>query len=483
MKNKLKQNIIYNGLYQLLVISLPIFTTPYIVRVLSVEQVGVHGYVSSIVQLFIMLSFFGVNVYGGREIASYKDKKDISNSFWNIWIIQLIFSVICFIVFTIMNVYIFKSNNKVFFIQSFLIIINALEVSWFFVGIEELKKVVIRNTTIKLLFTLSIFIFIKTSENFFLYLLLNIISNLIGNLILMCSLKSYIYKPSIKLIDMKLHIKRAWLFLLPQISVLIYTSLDKTILGSLSGVLNVAYYDQSQKIIRIAITLVSSVGTVLLPRMCFYVKQGYKIEFNKLFTKTIENIIIISFYIVIGVICVAPSFVGWFFSSEYDNIVEFMQIISIIGLFIPISVIVSNAILMPMRKDKIVIKSSIYAAIISLTINFVLDIKMGTMGAIIALISAELFTMIYRIYNARQYYDFKNVLNLVFKCFISCILVYVIVTYINKFMFSSVISSFFIGVIVTILYFIFLIIMKEKVVLMYLKQFIIKIFNNKGFVD
>lgn len=197
MDNKLKKNIIYNALYQALVILLPILTMPYLVRTLSKEQIGINSYSLSVVQIFIVISFWGINNYASREIASQKDNGKMNEEFWSLWTIQIVFTIFSFVTLNLFNIYFFKDNKIIFFIQSFLVLINMIEVSWFFIGIEELKLVVVRNTVIKLLMTSSIFIFIKDTNDFYLYILINVITSLVGNIVLVNSLKQYVSTPNV----------------------------------------------------------------------------------------------------------------------------------------------------------------------------------------------------------------------------------------------------------------------------------------------
>ena len=382
MDNKLKKNIIYNALYQALVILLPILTMPYLVRTLSKEQIGINSYSLSVVQIFIVISFWGINNYASREIASQKDNGKMNEEFWSLWTIQIIFTIFSFVTLNLFNIYFFKDNKIIFFIQSFLVLINMIEVSWFFIGIEELKLVVVRNTVIKLLMTSSIFIFIKDTNDFYLYILINVITSLVGNIVLVNSLKQYVSTPNVNKERVRYHLSKSWKFLIPQFSILIYTSLDKVILGNLANMTEVAYYDQSQKIIRIAVSLVSSVGVALLPRMTYLAQNNKKEEFDNLLTKSLNNVLLVSIYIVTVIICVSPNFVDWFFSKEYRNMALLMQIVSPIGVFIPIATILWNTVLIPNKLDNIAIKSAIYCAIMSVILNTLLDKNLGALGAI-----------------------------------------------------------------------------------------------------
>ena len=406
MDNKLKKNIIYNALYQALVILLPILTMPYLVRTLSKEQIGINSYSLSVVQIFIVISFWGINNYASREIASQKDNGKMNEEFWSLWTIQIIFTIFSFVTLNLFNIYFLKIIRLYFY--TIIFSINKYDRSILvFIGIEELKLVVVRNTVIKLLMTSSIFIFIKDTNDFYLYILINVITSLVGNIVLVNSLKQYVSTPNVNKERVRYHLSKSWKFLIPQFSILIYTSLDKVILGNLANMTEVAYYDQSQKIIRIAVSLVSSVGVALLPRMTYLAQNNKKEEFDNLLTKSLNNVLLVSIYIVTVIICVSPNFCRLVFSKEYRNMALLMQIVSPIGVFIPIATILWNTVLIPNKLDNIAIKSAIYCAIMSVILNTLLDKNLGALGAIITLLVVEFYGMSYRIYHSRKYYNFK----------------------------------------------------------------------------
>ena len=481
MYEKLKTNIIYNALYQVFIILLPILTTPYLVRTLDSEDIGINSYSLSIINIFIVISYWGINNYASREIASQKDKNKRNEEFWSLWTIQILFSLLSFILLTLLNIYIIKTNKIIFFIQSFLVLINMIEVSWFFVGIEELKNVVVRNTIIKLLMTLSIFIFIKNEDDFYLYILINVATSLVGNIVLVFYLKKYIINLNINKEKVIYHLSNSWKFLIPQFSILIYTSLDKVILGNLSNMTEVAYYDQSQKIIRIVVSLVSSVGVALLPRMTYLAQNNKKEEFDDLLTKSLKNVLLISIYIVSIIICVAPDFVSWFFPEDYKNIGLLMQIVSPIGIFIPIATILWNTMLIPNKLDNIGIKSAVYCSIVSIILNILLDKNLGALGAVITLLLVEFYGMVYRVYHSRKYYNFNLFIPCIKKYILASILTYICIIPFNSFMKGNIISTVIIGIVSSIIYFLIIIIMKDELILSYIEKIRLKwrIVNDK----
>ena len=105
--SKLISNYVYNTIYQLLLLALPIITIPYLSRVLGPEGIGINAYSLSIVQIFVLFSLVGIPLYGNRQIASAKDngKEALSREFWSIYSIQIVTSLIvtyylCFVCYT-----------------------------------------------------------------------------------------------------------------------------------------------------------------------------------------------------------------------------------------------------------------------------------------------------------------------------------------------------------------------------------------------
>ena len=91
MKKSIAKNYIYNLLYQMLTIVLPLITTPYLSRVLGAESIGIYGYTLSIVTYFVLFGSLGIAMYGQREIAYLQnDKEKCSKTFWEIVIIRFI---------------------------------------------------------------------------------------------------------------------------------------------------------------------------------------------------------------------------------------------------------------------------------------------------------------------------------------------------------------------------------------------------------
>ena len=254
MNMKVLKNYAYNLSYQLLVIVLPIITTPYVTRIFSSKDLGTYGYFNSIVTYFILLATLGVANYGTKEISS--NRKDIRKNFWGIYTLQLIATFLSLFLYALLCLFLPAMQNMVAYILGLSLVSKGMDISWLFQGLEDFRRITARNTTVKLLGVISIFLFVKTSGDLYLYVFLLTFFELLGQLSMWLPARPYIGEPQFDLSFAKKHLKPVILLFLPQIAISLYVTLDRTMLGALSSTNDVGIYDQALKIINILLTLV-----------------------------------------------------------------------------------------------------------------------------------------------------------------------------------------------------------------------------------
>lgn len=278
MKKSITKNYIYNLIYQILILILPLVTTPYVSRILGAENLGVYSYTISITTFFILFGALGIGLYGQRQIAYQQDDKTkYSITFWEITFLKCITLGISLVAFYFTFV-IGKNDYNIYYkILIFEIIGNMLDITWFFTGLEEFKKTVSRNTIVKSISVISIFIFVKTKSDLYKYFVIYVISVLLGNISLWLYLPKYIKKIDFRKIKLARHIKPVIGLFIPQVAIQLYTILDKAMIGTIiSDKSEVGYYEQSQKIVKLLLTIITSIGTVMLPRIANIFAKGEK---------------------------------------------------------------------------------------------------------------------------------------------------------------------------------------------------------------
>lgn len=449
MKKSLTKNYIYNLIYQILVLIVPLITTPYISRVLGVENIGIYSYTISISAYFILFGSLGIALYGQREIA-YKQKSRYKRSrvFWEILILRTITMAISLLIFyfTFATGKEYQIYYKILMLE---IIGNCLDISWFFQGMEEFKKTVTRNTIVKLISVICIFAFVKTKNDLPIYFIIYVLSILIGNLSLWLYVPRYIKKIPVNKLNIFRHLKPTISLFIPQIAVQVYTLLDRTMVGTIiTDKSEVGYYDQGQKIIKMLLTIVTSLGTVMLPRIASTFASGKKEEINTYMKKSFNMVFLIAFPLMFGIIAVSKAFVSVFFGPGYDKVTILMSVISPVILLIGLSNVTGTQYLLPTKRQKEYTTSVVCGAIVNLILNSCLIWKYGAIGASIGTVIAELTVTSVQIFFTRKDFYWRDIIKTAFNYFIASLLMFIICLIIGRYInsnFASLITQVLVG--------------------------------------
>src|SRR5690554_970474 len=238
------KNFIYNIIYQLLIVLIPIILIPYVSNTLKTEGVGIYTYSFSIVTYFSQFALFGVYFYGTKKISQVKeDLFLLKKTFWEIFYLKLIFTVISISIYFTFTFLI--NNSFIFYLQGLFLLANLLDITWYYAGEENFKSIVLKNSSFKILMAILIYIFIKNPNDLWKYTLIVVGIEIISQLVLWID----VFKsPLVFEFDQPLkinpfnHFKGMLYLFIPQIIVLLYTELNVIILGLLSNNTEVAYF-------------------------------------------------------------------------------------------------------------------------------------------------------------------------------------------------------------------------------------------------
>jgi O-antigen/teichoic acid export membrane protein len=274
---------------------------------------------------------------------------------------------------------------------------------------EDFKKTVTRNIIVKLIGLILIFTFIKKPSDIYIYILINSSIVLLGSLTLWVFIKEYIGKFHLKNVNIKHHINGAFLILIPQFSIQIYTSLDKILIGKLSTIEQVGFYDQSQRIARIALAIVTSLSVVLMPRIASMYARNEVVKVEEYIVKSVNFTLASSIFIMSVIMGISKNFVPWFFGSEFNVIILYMILTSVIILFIAVGGVFANQYTLPTNKNKEYIIPLLVASVINITLNIILVPKFQALGGVIAIVITEFIVCLLRIFLVKKYLDIKKI--------------------------------------------------------------------------
>ncbi|UNM89970.1 polysaccharide biosynthesis C-terminal domain-containing protein [Vagococcus sp. CY52-2] len=468
MKKKLIHNIIYQGLYQLTLIILPIITIPIVSHALGAEGLGIYNYVSSIVSYFILFAGLGLANYGIREIAIVKDNKyKLSMKFWELEIFNIeIISIILLLYFIFL---LFVGNKLFFLISSFSLLATLFDISWFYYGIEDFKSISIINFIIKILSFICILLFVKDINDLWLYFGIQSMSVFLSNLSLWIFMRNKILwiKPDLKRINR--HFKPASRYFIGKISLTLYTNMNKTLLGLMVSSVAVGLYSNSLQLITIFVTLIGTLDTVLMPHMTKLFSDNNHSKMIDTMEKSLDLQFFLSIPLMFGIVLVNNKMIPWFFGSDFELLNVTVPILAPLVVIMPLGISIVRQYLIPKNKIKEFNISVIVAAIISILLNVILLPIIGMYGAIIATFVSECLVTIIRLYDLKKNTTFRFSFKKILIYITSSIVMYIVVYVITKDMNANIITTIIQGVFGMIIYFIVTMLFKENVFMKFMR--------------
>lgn len=429
----MKKNFIYNIIYQILILILPLITVPYVSRILGADGVGIYSYTYSIAYYFMIIAMLGLNNYGNRTIAKVRDNKEkLSKEFFSIYALQLITSTIMIIAYFL---YVILFDNKyklIALIQIMYVISSMFDINWFFFGIEKFKLTITRNTIIKVLSLILIFLFVKTPNDIWKYTSILAGSTLLSNVVLFSFLHKYVKFTKVSKKDIFKHFKPNLIMFLPVIAVSIYKIMDKIMLGILSTVTEVGYYENAEKITQVPLTIITALGTVMLPRVSNMLSNNKEEEVKQIIGKTMPFILFLAFPMVLGICAISKDFSLIFFGNKFEKSGYLIQLLSITIIFLSWGNVVRTQYLIPKEKDKEYVISAFLGAIVNFIMNCIFIPKYASIGACIGTIAAEFIVMFYQSWVVRNELSLKEYMLNSLGFFIKAIIMFIIIMLLGK---------------------------------------------------
>lgn len=406
-----KKNFIYNIGYQLLTVITPLITAPYVSRVLGAYNLGVYNYTYSIADYFILFAMLGVKNYGNRQIAMVRDDKDkLSRTFSAIYGFQLMTFFSMAILYTIYIMIFVHEKMDIAFAQGMYVLTAAVDISWFFGGMEEFKLTVTRNALIKIISLICIFTFVKQRDDLLLYTCILAGSMLTGYISVFPFLRRYIRfrKPSFR--EVREHIKPNLMLFIPVIAVSIFNVMDKIMLGWMSSYVEVGLYGNTEKLMRIPLGIVTALGTVMMPHMSHMVAVGDTERSKKVIEQSMIFIMCMGCALAGGLAGVGRVFAPIFFGDEFVSCGILIIFLSPTVLSLSWANVIRMQYLIPNKMDTEFTISTIVGAVVNLVVNALLIPKYGALGAIWGTLCAETSLTVYQTWVVRKFLPIRRYL-------------------------------------------------------------------------
>ena len=395
-------------IYQVLVWILPLITSPYVARVIGAEGIGIYSYSYSIAYYFVLFSMLGLANYGNRAIAQCNgNQEDLDSTFSSIFAVHFIVSLICLAAY---EFYVFALCSEPFyaFIQTAYVLSGLFDISWFYFGIEKFKLTVLRSTVIKIINAACIFIFVHARQDLWIYCLIMALGMLANQVTLWLPLRKFVRMRKSSFNTMKPHIKPMLVLFVPAIAVSLYKYMDKIMIGAMSSKVQLGFYENAEKMVNVPLMMITSFGTVMLPRMSNLMAQHDMENANRYISLSMKYVMCLAFALSFGLASISRIFAPVFWGRDFLLSGSLIMGLSITIPFISFANIIRTQYLIPTEKDREYLISVCAGAIINLIINAMLIPNYGAVGATMGTIAAEITVCLLQAISVRNELKLKE---------------------------------------------------------------------------
>lgn len=469
MEKSICKNIIFKFILNIFNIIVPIFIGSYVLRVLGPKNMGNINFSQTIFGYFNIFATFGVYNYGLREISKVRDNKEkLSSVFSNLFLLTLITNIIT----TIAYVIFIKSRyggTEIYvacMVLTFNLLANIFYVEWVNEALENYDFITIKTIIIKLIYIVLLLLMVKTANNFNEYLMLLVLSTVLNNI------ASYFYirrriKFNFKKLELLKHIKPMFFVVILTNATLLYTQLDKTMLGAYISTENVAYYTMALNISSMINALMLTVIYVSIPRLSNYLAKNDNEEYLKLLDKIARLYLIFLFPAIIGMMVLSKEIILLYGGDQYIEAIPMLFVFAIYTITEGYQIILSNQIMYLKNREKEQVKIVFIGGLVNLILNIaILKLKIFTgTTAIITTMIANVIVVILEYMYVRVKLKIKfNIFGLDKSKYLFISLIFIPITFIIKKFVGGLITVTTVTVLVNALvYFIILYFIKDEI--------------------
>ncbi|WP_423841655.1 oligosaccharide flippase family protein [Actinobacillus equuli] len=386
----------------------PLITFPYVSRVLNPVGTGKVAFAYSIVSYFSIFAAFGVANYGIRACAQVRDNKEkLSKTVQEILCINIVLMSFVYFVYFLSVAFIpeLKAEKTLFLISGLNILFAIVGVEWLYKGIEQYSYITIRSIIFKFIAFFLVFACVKTEADYSVYAFIIIFATVGSGIVNLYNLRKIIIIKRFENYDFKSHLKPMMTFFITTIAVAFYVNVSVALLGFIQGNEEVGYYNAAYRIKDVMVSIITSLGAVLLPRLSYYIENNMQDKFNEIVSKSTQFIFILSIPLVIFCILFAKPSVLILAGSAYSGSIVPLQVLALIIFIVGLSNLTGIQMLIPLKKEQYLCYSVVIAAVINMVFNLILIPQYGAIGVAVSVVVAEVSILIYQIYILRSYFQ------------------------------------------------------------------------------
>lgn len=401
------KNAILNVIKQICVIIFPMITFPYASRVLGVENFGKFNFGLSLVSYISIIAALGTSNYAIREGSRIKEDKNKLNNFVNeIFTLNLISTILAYLILVTLLIFWKKLDDYILLIlvQSTVILFTTLGIDWINSIKEDYFYITFRYIICQFISLILMFIFVKNTSDYIVYAFVNASATILANISNFYYVKKQ-YNIKLRFISLNRtfkHFAPVLIMFGSSLASVIYINSDILLLGILKSDVEVGYYSVSVKVYTLVKQVINAIMVVMIPRISFELSKNNQ-KAIKIMLENLQNFIfLITLPMVSGLYCLSPQIIELFAGKSYIYGVSSLQILSFSLFFAVFANYFVNVIMIPFKREKFFLITTIVSAILNILLNFIFIPIMGMNAASFSTVLSELVLAYMAAYHCRD---------------------------------------------------------------------------------
>jgi O-antigen/teichoic acid export membrane protein len=378
MKKSLFKNMIYKVVLNVFNLIIPILVAPWVNRALGPKSLGYVQWSDSIYNYFFIFASFGVYQYGMREMSRIKeDKQKVRQLFTSLFTISTVTGITTFLLYLGFSYFKFQDAviYPVLLIFGFNFVINIFYVEWVNEAMENYDFITIKTIIARSIYVVLIFMLVKHAKDYNHYAMLLVFSMFLNNIISFVYIKRKV-KFDFKGITVRKHLKPMFLVVIFSNANVLYTLLDRIMLGEYVNSKAVSYYVIPQQIMGIINTLMLSIIQVTIPRLSYILGSNDEKSYMILLTNISKVYFAFLFPAAVGMYLIADVVILIYGGANFMAAAPVLSIFSFYMIILGIDSILANQVIYVKNKENILVRLMFLCGFINLFSNIAL-IKLG----------------------------------------------------------------------------------------------------------
>ena len=427
-RKSLATNVLLNSVKQLCSVFIPLVTIPYISRVLQAENYGKYNFSNSIISYISLLAGLGIQAYAVREGARIREDKNQFNTFASeIFTINILTTIVAYLCLFIATFSVkLQPYKELLFIQGLTVLFTTIGTDWINTIYEDFYYITIRYITIQIIMIAAMFAFIHEPGDYIKYALIVSISSAGANIFNIAHVRRYAHVKFRLSPALKNHIAPILILFANQLAVSIYVNSDITLLGLLMDDQSVGIYSVSSKVYAIIKQLLNAIVIVAVPRLSSLLGQMEETVYEQTCKKIQSGLMTILLPAITGLFMTSQYIIRIIGGIEYEGGTTSLKILSISLFSATLACFYANCILIPFKKDKTLLLTTIAGAATNLLLNFVFIPKLGINGAALTTLIGETVVCVGAyLYSSKLYKISVNKKNII-SSLVGCLIIIII---------------------------------------------------------